>query len=182
MDDFLNYETYLLISSKKFIISVNTDFKKKVYYQEVQVDNYFKSKDLEKLDFFLNQNIFKIEKKFQSFVEKIIIVLDFDVFFPVEISIKKDNYNNYLNLSNLKHLLHEAKQCCKKTLDKKRVIHMLIKNYKVDGKNYVYFPDNIKCHDSNIWYDDDFQYKLIESRKSNRELLEKIYDSMDIQS
>ena len=34
-----------------------------------------------KLDHFLNQNIFKIEKKFQNFVEKVTIILDLDVFF-----------------------------------------------------------------------------------------------------
>ena len=137
MSDILDYETYLLISPKKFIISVNTELEKKVYYEELIINSNLGFNKFEKLDFFLNQNIFKVEKKFKNFVEKIIIILDLDIFFPVEISIKKDNYDNFLNLKNLKHLLYEAKQCCKKTLDKKKVVHMLIKNYRVDNKIFL---------------------------------------------
>ena len=114
MADISNYETYLLVSSKKFIISVYSDFKKKEYYEETIIDSDFDLKSFEKLEVFLNQNIFKIEKKFQNFIEKIIIILDLDIFFPLEISVKKDNHNNYLNLQSLKHLLYEAKDCCKK--------------------------------------------------------------------
>ncbi len=145
MDNISNYETYLLVRPRKFIISVNIDFEKKLYYNELDLETDFELENLEKLDSFLNNNIFKIEKKFQSFIEKIIIILDLDVFFPIEISIKKNNLNNYLNFQNLKHLLYEAKECCKITLDQKKIIHMLIKNYKVDEKDYSFFPDNIKC-------------------------------------
>ena len=145
-----NYETYLLVSSKKLIISVNSDLKKRIYHEEVILESHFFLKNPEKLEFFLNQNIFKIEKKFQNFIEKIIIILDLDIFFPLEISVKKDNHNNYLNLQSLKHLLYEAKDCCKKTIDKKRVIHMLIKNYNVNGKNYSTFPNNINCNNYSL--------------------------------
>ena len=150
MSDNLDYETYLLISPKKFIISVNTELEKKVYYEELIINSNLGFNKFEKLDFFLNQNIFKVEKKFKNFVEKIIIILDLNIFFPVEISIKKDNYDNFLNLKNLKHLLYEAQQCCKKTLDKKKVVHMLIKNYRVDNKDFSYFPENIKCHNFSL--------------------------------
>ena len=146
MADISNYETYLLVSSKKFIISVYSDFKKKEYYEETIIDSDFDLKSFEKLEVFLNQNIFKIEKKFQNFIEKIIIILDLDIFFPLEISVKKDNHNNYLNLQSLKHLLYEAKDCCKKTFDKRKVIHMLIKNYRVNDKSYSTFPKSTNCH------------------------------------
>ncbi len=150
MVDILNYETYLLVSSKKIVISVNSDFEKKIYHEELIVESDLSLKNFEKLEVFLNQNIFKIEKKFKSFIEKIIVILDLNVFFPVKISIKKDNYNNYLNFKSLKHLLYEAQDCCKKTIDNRRVIHMLIKNYKVDNKNYSNFPDNINCHNYSL--------------------------------
>ena len=41
MADISNYETYLLVSSKKFIISVYSDFKKKEYYEETIIDSDF---------------------------------------------------------------------------------------------------------------------------------------------
>ena len=89
MADISNYETYLLVSSKKFIISVNSGLKNKVYYEELIIESDFDLNNLEKLEFFLNQNIFKIEKKFQGFIEKIFVILDLNVFFKVEISVKK---------------------------------------------------------------------------------------------
>ena len=41
-------------------------------------------------------------------------------FFSVEISVKKNNYDDYINLKNLKHLLYEAKETCKKTIYQKK--------------------------------------------------------------
>ena len=145
MDEFSNYETYLYISPSKFIITVNTSLSKTVYYEELAVKDQSDNKNFEKLDQFLNHNIFKIEKKLKSFVEKIDIILDLDIFFPVEISIKNNNYEDYINLKNLNYLLYEAKEVCKKTIDHKKIIHMIISNYQIDNKIYSSLPDNIKC-------------------------------------
>ncbi len=145
MDEFSNYETYLYISPSKFIITVNTGLSKTIYYEELAVKDQSDNKNFEKLDQFLNHNIFKIEKKLKSFVEKIDIILDLDIFFPVEISIKNNNYGDYINLKNLNYLLYEAKEVCKKTIDHKKIIHMIISNYQIDNKIYSSLPDNIKC-------------------------------------
>ena len=145
MDEFSNYETYLYISPSKFIITVNTSLSKTVYYEELAVKDQSDNKNFEKLDQFLNHNIFRIEKKLKSFVEKIDIILDLDIFFPVEISIKNNNYEDYINLKNLNYLLYEAKEVCKKTIDHKKIIHMIISNYQIDNKIYSSLPDNIKC-------------------------------------
>ena len=58
-------------------------------------------------------------KKLKSFVEKIDIILDLDIFFPVEISIKNNNYEDYIDLKNLNYLLYEAKEVCKNYRSKK---------------------------------------------------------------
>ena len=145
MDEFSNYETYLYISPNKFIITVNTSLRKTVYYEELAVNDPSDNKNFEKLDQFLNHNIFKIEKKLKSFVEKIDIILDLDIFFPVEISIKNNNYEDYIDTKNLNYLLYEAKEVCKKTIDHKKIIHMIISNYQIDNKIYSSLPANIKC-------------------------------------
>ena len=140
MDEFSNYETYLYISPNKFIIAVDTSLSKKVYYEELSFNDQLNNKNFEKLDEFLNHNIFKIEKKLKTFVEKIDIILDLDIFFPVEISIKNNNHEDYIDLKNLNYLLYEAKEVCKKTIDQKKIIHMIINNYQIDIKIYS-FPD-----------------------------------------
>ncbi len=89
MDDDLNYEPYLFINSKKFVVSVTTDHNKKVYHDEMFTGDDLNQINFEKLNFFLNKNIFKIEKKLKKFIKKISIILDLDIFFPIELSIKK---------------------------------------------------------------------------------------------
>ena len=145
MDDNLNYETHLLISSKKLIISVISNLDKKIYQEELILQNNSREPNFEKLDQFLNENIFKIEKKLKNFIKKTSVILDLDVFLTVEISIKKNNYGDFFNLKNLNHLLYEVKDYCKKTIDKKKIVHMMIENYQLDNKSYSYLPNNVKC-------------------------------------
>ena len=78
MDDNINYETYLFISSAKLIIFVNTGSNKKIYEEALIIKKDKKNYLLEKLDYFLNENIFKIEKKLNSFVKKIFLIIDTD--------------------------------------------------------------------------------------------------------
>ena len=89
MDNVSNFETFLLVSNKKLVISVNSNSKEKIYYEELLVQDDNELNSFKKLDIFLKENIFKIEKKIQNFIEKIVIILDMDVFFNVEISLKK---------------------------------------------------------------------------------------------
>ena len=150
MDDNLDFETYLIISSRKLVISVNTNPNKKIYEEEIIIKDNFDNLNFEKLIFFLDKNIFKIEKKLKNFVKKISIILDLDCFFSIDISIKKNNYENKVNINALKHILYEAKDDCKKTRLGKEILHMTIENYYFDGQNYSYLPDNIKCQNFSL--------------------------------
>ncbi len=150
MNNTLDYETYLLIGEEKLIISVRSNLNQKIYYEELPINKNLNYENFEKIDHFLNQNIFKIEKKFENFVEKIIIILDLDIFFPIEISVKKNNHNDYINSNTLNHLLNEAKEYCKKTINQKKIVHMLINNYQVDNKNYSLLPKNIMCQNYSL--------------------------------
>ena len=68
----------------------------------------------------------------------------------LEISIKEDNYDNVINKKVLTHLLNEAKNHCKKSLTENEIIHILITNYKVDGKDFLKFPENLECKNFSI--------------------------------
>lgn len=143
MNENLKYESYLLISNKKFTISVNTESDQKIYLAEQNFNNEPKNDLFEKLDIFLNENVFKIEKKLKNFIEKVSVILDLDIFFPIEISVKKNINQDEMNTKILNHLAYEAKNCCKKSLENKKIIHMFIKNYKVNNQSYSNFPNDI---------------------------------------
>ena len=91
MSDYVNFETFLVISPKKFQISViNKMTYEQLYTQEKIINNHFSELDLNLLDVFLEDNIFKVEKLLSKFIENINLIVDYEKFFSLEISIKKN--------------------------------------------------------------------------------------------
>ena len=146
MDNNQDFETYLFISPNKLIISAIIETSKKIYEKELILKQDSNKLNFGILDNFLNNNIFKIENLLNDFVKKVFVIIDFDDFFSIELSIKKNNYENIINLQNLNHLLIEAKDCCKETIDERKIIHMMIKNYLINNKNYSYLPKDLICN------------------------------------
>ena len=145
MDENFNYETFLLISPEKFVISVNSEIKETIFKKEFIIQDYFDEINFQKLDLFLNENIFEIEKKIKNFIKKTSVIIDLDIFFPVDISIIKKNYENDINFKNLRNVLYEARDYCKKTIEKKKISHIIIQNYRFNGKDFPSLPENIEC-------------------------------------
>ena len=109
------------------------------------VENNLHNFDFEKIDKFFNENIFKIERNLDSFIQKINIAVFSEDIFKVKISVKKNNHNKIINNSSLIYLLNEAKDDCKESIKDKRIIHILIDNYLIDNKFYQELPNNLKC-------------------------------------
>ena len=146
MNDNFSYETYLFVSSNKFVITVISDSNENMYKEKLNFENYNSRINFDKLDYFLETNIFKIEKKLNNFVKKIFIILDLDVFIPIAIGLKKNNYGNNIDLNSLSHILYDAKDYCKKTINEKKIIHIIIDNYRYNDENYSFFQKDIKCN------------------------------------
>ena len=144
MSNNLNYETYIFLNFEKIIISVYDDLDKKIYEENLKIEKIENKDFFEKIDFFLSKSILKIERKLNNFIKETSIIIDLDIFFPLEISIK-NNYENRIDLENIKRLLYEAKSYCRKTLDNKEIIHIVITNYKIDNKNFSYLPPETNC-------------------------------------
>ena len=146
MDENLNFATYLFLSSKKFIISVNNDIHEKIYEKELILDKKIEDLDLNLLDLFLSENVFKIEKILNSFIKNIYVIIDCNYFFSIKMSIKKNNYGDLITTKNLNYILKEARDQCSDTLKDMRIIHVLIDNYVIDNQEYDNFPQNLNCN------------------------------------
>ena len=110
MDDNFNFETFLIIRSDKIEILVYDDANIRIYENKLSYENISNELIIQKLDHFLDENVLKIEKKIKNFVKQISIILDIDIFFTIDISVKKNNFNDKIKLTNLNHLLYEAKE------------------------------------------------------------------------
>ena len=145
MNDNFNFKTFLLIGSDKITISTYKLLEfQNVYKQEVTINKNLDNIDFEKLNFFLSNNIFEIERVINEFVKKIVVIVDIDQFFFTDLSIKKKFDQNFFDLKSLNYLLNEAKENCRETIDNRKIIHMIIKNYCIDNKNYNLFPKQKK--------------------------------------
>lgn len=151
MKDDIKFETFLFLSPKKLIISVNQKKNfKKVYYNEILHEGVKDQIDLDLLNFFLENNIFEIEKKTKSFIKNICLIIENNEFLTIKFSIKKNNYGNIIKKDNLVHLLSEAKDECRKTIDGRKIIHMIVDDYIIDEKHYSLFPQDIKCNSVSV--------------------------------
>ncbi len=146
MENDLNFEVFLFFSPEKIILSVNrkTDFKL-IFKDEIFLENASTQLSFNKLESFLNENIFKVEKIIGNFIEKINIIIDTSDFFNLQISMKKDSHNENINSSIILYLIKSAKYQCEKTIQNMRIIHILIDNYLIDNNHFVDLPPNQKC-------------------------------------
>lgn len=151
MNDQQIINTYLFVSSSKLSISVHNNTETKaLFFEELIIDKDSGELDFEILDIFLEKNIFKVEKLIKNFVKSIYLILDCKDFLPVKISIKENNNDNIYSHHNLKNLLELSRDCCKKTLENHRLIHILIDNYQIDQKNFSSLPNQIDCKDFSL--------------------------------
>ena len=151
MNEELKFETYLLIDKKKLVICVIEKKTFKILFKEEKLlDDHNEDSNLKKLDNFLAKNIFKIEKILKNFVKDINIILDDKEFFPIEISTKKDHNGNSISQENLINPLNVLKNLCQFSFKDKKIIHMLIENYQIDGKDYSFLPENLKCNNFSL--------------------------------
>ena len=141
-----NFETYLLIDKKKFILCVIHNISFETIYEDEMLLSDNSEFKFEMLNEFLEKNIFKIEKTLKNFVKDIDIILDNKEFFSVKMSIKKNNYGKYIDSKSLLSPLNDLKNSCQSNFNDKKIVHMLIENYLIDDKNYCTLPKDLKCN------------------------------------
>ena len=140
-----NFETYLSISPKKFeIFLFDKKNLKSLYKDKLELENEIDFLDLDNLSNFLDANIFKIEKLADNFIKNIVLIIESNKNSYVNICIKKKNYENLINYKNLEIALTETKDLFKENYQKQNIMHMIIENYSINGKNYSSFINDIK--------------------------------------
>ena len=139
-----NNKTLLFLTLNKFTLIVIDEFNKVIFKKELLLKVSSDKFNFELLDNFINQNIFKIEKELNEFVKIIILIIDHNDIFSVNLSIKNKINDVILNNNLINNLLIEAKSYCKETLEKVNVMHMKIDLFYIDNNIYKTLPDKIR--------------------------------------
>ena len=142
-----NFQIYLYLNNTQYKIYV-TDNKtnEKIYSEKLTIEENSTELKFSKIDEFLDSNILKIEKKLNSFIKDIYVILDSKEFHSIKLSIKKNNNGNLINSEALIHPLSDLKNLCHSNLLNKKIIHFFIEKYVIDNKFYTSLPENVKCN------------------------------------
>ena len=144
MNDIVDFETYLIISHKKFEIHL-LDIKnfKNLYKKEFSYQTEFEKIDLDILSEFLEKNIFSIEKVAGNFVNNINVIIENNSILNFDLSLKKKNYSGNITNSFLESTLSDAKDLFQESYSQYKLMHMIINKYIIDGTSYTSLKDKI---------------------------------------
>jgi len=144
MNDFVNFETYLIISHKKFEIHL-LDIKnfKNLYKKEFNYETDLEKIDLNFLSDFLEINIFRIEKVARNFVNNINVIIENNAILNFDLSLKKKNYSGNLTNSFLENTLSDVKDLFQENYSQYKLMHMLVNKYIIDGISHTSLKDKI---------------------------------------
>ena len=150
MKEIFELETYLSISQSKFgIYLFDTKNRKNLYGKEINFEkkNFINYSDLKK---FLDDNVFRIEKLLGKFVENIFVIIDHENILNIHMGIKQKNYQPSKSKVYLQSSITNAKDLFRENYPDEKIMHIIINNYLIDGKNYFYLQDNLHYDQLNL--------------------------------
>jgi len=109
---------------------------------------YFESEfsiDRSNLELKIQKIIATLEKDSNEYIDSINLMMDSPKMLSVGISLSKKLDGSELKHANIQFLVQEAKQQILKYYINHYIAHIVINNYKINGVDYSYLPDEIKC-------------------------------------
>ena len=150
MNKILEFETYLSISPTKFGIYLfdaknkNNLYEKEIIFEKINFINYSYLKQ------FLDDNVFRIEKLVGKFIENIFIIIENENILNTQIGIKQKNNQPSKSKVYLQSSITNAKDLFRENYPDEKIMHIIINNYLIDGRNYFYLQDNLEYEQLNL--------------------------------
>ncbi|WP_440914974.1 hypothetical protein [Candidatus Pelagibacter sp.] len=151
MNDVEDFETFLIISNKKFEIHL-LDIKnfKNLYKKEFNYETDLEKIDLNFLSEFLEMNILRIEKVARNFVNNINVIIENNSILNFDLSLKKKNYSGNITNSFLESTLSDAKDLFQESYSQYKLMHMIINKYIIDGISHSSLKDKINSDEISL--------------------------------
>ena len=140
MTQVTDFETFLFISKNKYQIFVyDKDNLKNLYNKEIKIGHEIELNNLSK---FLDENIYKIEKKINTFIKNIILIIEDDKILDVAISVKKKKNEKRILQKYLENSLVEVKNIFRENYQNQIIMHMILVNDDENEKNFLLNNNN----------------------------------------
>ena len=141
-----DFETFIYIGLDKILICVFSEIDSKILYQKeskfIELNHY---RDENKIINFLSENIFKIEKQLNQFINNISLIINSNQFQSIDISIKQNIYGEVKKKNQL-NLLKDLKNYILDSYPDYKLVHYLVNHYLFDKNIYKNFDFSKKCN------------------------------------
>jgi len=128
------------------------------------------------------------EKKINNHIKNINLMIDTPDMFSIDISIKKNSDSKQYSKNDIKSLLNEAKSLVQKNYLNKKIIHMIVKKFIFDDKEFFEIPNKEINYNSLIielkfiCFADQIWKKLQDSFNQNYLNIDNLYCSSYVRS
>ena len=137
-----NFQTYFDCGSSKIRAgSFNKINQHEFFYTESKI--FF---DQSNIDFEIQKIISILEENTNEYLDSINLMIDSSEMLSIGISISKKLDGSKLKKEDIQFLIQNAKQEVLRNQPKQNIVHIVVKNYKIDDIEYTSFPDNINCN------------------------------------
>ena len=97
------------------------------------------------LELKIQKIVTSLEKNSNEYIDNVNLMVDSSKMLSVGISLSKKIDASQLKQEHIQFLVQEAKQQILKHYINHNIIHIVINNYKIDGIDHSYLPNEIKC-------------------------------------
>ena len=137
-----NYDVYFDFGSSKIRVGAfDKDNLKKDFYCES--NNFL---DQSNLETYIQKIIFDLEKKTEEYLDEVNLLVDNSKMLSVGISLSKKIDKSELKKEDIQFLVQDAKQQILRNYSNYNIIHIIIKNYRIDNIDYIFLPTKINCN------------------------------------
>ena len=142
-------DVYFSLNEKKLNICIfkNTDNSLIFFNEEnININSITENTDFKILEKLLEQNIKKIEKKINTFLNNIFLMIDTTKTVSICISLMKKLDNKKIQQKDIKYLIQDAKQQIVRAYPELNILHIIVKKYVVNDLDYKFAPIDIACN------------------------------------
>ena len=138
--------SFFFISLNKLSLCVFDGIENEIFKSEILITEKIKNEDLDNFhEKFFGDNILKVEKKINNFINEIDLVIYDSNFLQIQVSIKKDGKGDKINKYDLNRMLFDLKQQIKENNPDKSITYIKISNFLIDKKIFSTLDDNFEC-------------------------------------
>ena len=137
MDDIKKSQFFILVGLKKIILTALNKDNQILLNKKLSLNDKDLNENLGSLKKFLDQNINDTEKRLNTYIEEINLIIDYHDFISIDVSTIYNFSNKSKQSDNTSSYLLNIKNEVLKSTVNYDLVHMLITKFIVDGKDYL---------------------------------------------